>query len=250
MRLVPPKKTSGAMASTTAKLKQKLRRAKRRGLTQTAVKAWHDHVFRIERDIVMSLDLDRARFGPVQPGGEYKSHEILDLGSPAYIRLASAFPQKAKYFAEYLNTDCVIFSLEKDDRPVGFFIVALSDFYDRYYYRRLIKVGDHSAYMFSVFITPSARSRAAAWCLGKGGLSALQEMGRKEIRGSVSTRIPSIRRLYRLFGARETGEQVLFYKLFVWRWSRLVPSADEPVATPANPPLQPATVPGPDGQSH
>ncbi|WP_313137850.1 GNAT family N-acetyltransferase [Paracoccus jeotgali] len=137
--------------------------------------------------------------------------------------LIAQFPQRARFFREYIANGIVAFYAMKDHAVIAYLFATDKDFHDRHLWKNTVHVKPKEFFHFAGFVAPGSRGSIAALFVLQNAHAYFKDRGFRTAVTTVSSRNEASWRVCLKFGYDQKDQAWDVYKLFGWRWSRTVP---------------------------
>ena len=187
-------------------------------ILQTASKAFSDHVYGVDHVLFFRLDIrtrprlkrTASRMGTVRIGATLE--EIAPL--------ATAFPERMKYFLSYIEQGMQVFFFDIEGKVVAYTWVATQDVYDKFLWKYLFRVSPGEFFHFTWIRDPQAPRQPGALIVIQHMLEHFREREFIHAKTTISSTNEPSYRFCRKMGYQQTDEAVDVRELFNHRWSR------------------------------
>jgi RimJ/RimL family protein N-acetyltransferase len=180
-------------------------------------KAFYDHVY--QKDQILNFARPLSKPSTLR---KISSSSSVIVGSTEedIILLVRDFPDRAKYFKEYIRQGHTTFFHVREGKVNAYIWASVTDFNDRYLWKHVFTVGPGEFFHFAGYIDPSSRGSTYGLLIMQTMFDHYKSLGYSASKTAVSVRnVPSWRMMLKL-GYEQTDDAIDAYKLLNLRWSR------------------------------
>lgn len=189
--------------------------------TASSKKFLKDHVFDIDHILLFGKALDTPTMHrKTNPKGAafYVAKTKAEVAP-----LVRAFPERAKYFSDYISQGITSFFVTKDDVVVAYLFGTTKDFYDRHLWKNTVHVKEGQFFHFAGYVVPANRGSMIALFTLQQMHGFLAQQGISEVITTISARNEPSWRLCLKVGYDQRDQAWDVYKCLGFRWSRETP---------------------------
>jgi len=183
-------------------------------------KAFRDHIFRVEHNWEMLLQLADAPYEITAESEGLEFFVIERFDDPLMDELRRDFPRQSRTFGENFDDGCIMICVGIGTRIVGFYVIALRPYYDKDCFRIKFPAGDGHVYVFNFYVDPEYRRSKVAKVALTESFAWLHRAGYKTLTAVCRAEAQPLIRMYRHFKMTPSGRGVDQYFLLHQTWSR------------------------------
>ena len=183
-------------------------------------KIFRDHVFRKEHDWQLKVPL--AGIANKWPAADHDMEffPILSINDPRLHDVARDFPKQSKAFSGNFADGCILLCVGQGTNVLGYFVVALQDFYDADCFRVTFPASKKECYSFNLFVSEENRNKSVARVVVSEGFAWLGSQGYESTYAMCSAANKPLVRFYSQMGMKPTGRALDQYVTKVFTFSR------------------------------
>lgn len=184
-------------------------------------KLFGDHIFDRDHVITFSKPLDRVdNFKTLNPKGItfYIATTENDIAP-----LITQFPERAKYFLEYISEGIECAFAVKNNEVSGYTFISIKDFYDRHLWKNTVHLNPREFFQFSGYVVPGSRGSITTLFILQQLHRHYKNKGFATAKTTISYRNEPSWRVCLKMGFDQIDQAWDVYKIFGFRWSRNVP---------------------------
>lgn len=200
------------------KIKSKIDQIIAKGIIKTIKDFVRYHIYLYAEIVILERDLSL-------PTKKYKTKkqfnvQILTKESDLSIYEDQLSSQKLQVFSDHFHDGCLCVICLADKEIASYVWISTKDFYDKHLYKYNFKIKEKCIYQFDGLVFPKFRGTPVVLLIQQRAWEYyLEKRYLKTICAIDTYNLPSLRLHLRL-GFKETGEVVIFRKLFFYKWSK------------------------------